>query len=113
MASQFTSNQEKKKKKQETRKMAKGSTTRATELKSGRDGCTPCSRLRAFVSFEDEEEHDKTPAPEPGAATPETATLSSGLSGATKSLSRNLAAELDDVAGQIRTMTTLTMGRRF
>ncbi|KAG2996842.1 hypothetical protein PC128_g25529 [Phytophthora cactorum] len=63
------------------------------------------------VSFENEEEHgpgvqdyyddfeDKTSAPEPGAPTPETATLSSGLSGATKSLSRNLAAELDDVAG--------------
>ncbi|KAG3233026.1 hypothetical protein PI124_g21891 [Phytophthora idaei] len=96
------SNQEKKKKKkeQEHRKMAKGSTTvPATPFKSGgaqrelqsrRDGCTPCSRLRAF---------NKTPAPEPGAATPETATLSSGLSGATKSLSRNLTAELDDVAG--------------
>ncbi|KAG3071060.1 hypothetical protein PI124_g21263 [Phytophthora idaei] len=41
---------------------------------------------------------DKTPAPKPGAATPDTATLSSGLSRATKSLARNLAAELDDVA---------------
>ncbi|RAW19979.1 hypothetical protein PC110_g23579, partial [Phytophthora cactorum] len=63
------------------------------------------------VSFEDEEEHgpdaqddyddheDKTPTPEPGAATLETTKLSSGLRGATKSLSRNLAAELDDVAG--------------
>ncbi|KAF1785593.1 hypothetical protein GQ600_13166 [Phytophthora cactorum] len=28
---------------------------RATRLKSGRGGCTTCSRLRAFVSFEDEE----------------------------------------------------------
>ncbi|KAG3230421.1 hypothetical protein PI124_g24481 [Phytophthora idaei] len=77
--------------------MAKGSSysfqvwrSAQRELKSGRDGSTPCSRLRAF---------NKTPAPEPGAAAPETATLSSGLSGATKSLSRNLATELDDVAG--------------
>ncbi|KAG3075494.1 hypothetical protein PI125_g21729 [Phytophthora idaei] len=102
--------------------MAKGFTTvPATPSKSGgarnesssRDGTA--ARLAAVselsVSFEDEEEHgldaqddyddyeDKTPAPESGAATPETATLSSGLSGATKSLSRNLAAELDDVAG--------------
>ncbi|KAG2816191.1 hypothetical protein PC111_g13247 [Phytophthora cactorum] len=63
------------------------------------------------LSFEDEEEHgpdaqddyddyeDKTPAPDPGVATPETATLSSGLSGAAKSLSRDLVVELDDVAG--------------
>ncbi|KAG3129904.1 hypothetical protein PI126_g20732 [Phytophthora idaei] len=102
--------------------MAKGSTTvPATPSKSGgarNESSSPdvtAARLAAVselsVSFEDEEEHgldaqddyddyeDKTPAPEPGAATPETATLSSGLSGATKSLSRNLAAELDDVAG--------------
>ncbi|KAG3051526.1 hypothetical protein PI125_g26274 [Phytophthora idaei] len=102
--------------------MAKGSTTApATPSKSGgarNESSSPnvtAARLAAVselsVSFEDEEEHglgaqddyddyeDKTPAPEPGAATPETATLSSGLSGATKSLSRNLAAELDDVAG--------------
>ncbi|KAG2972013.1 hypothetical protein PC121_g23829 [Phytophthora cactorum] len=90
--------------------MAKGSTTvPATPSKSGEarnESSSPdvmAARLAAVselsVSFEDEEEHDKTPAPEPGAATPETATLSSGLSGATKSLSRNLAAELDDVAG--------------
>ncbi|KAG3009028.1 hypothetical protein PC121_g10900 [Phytophthora cactorum] len=121
MASQFTSNQEKKKK-QETRKIAKGSTTVPTNPaksdgarnESSRPDVT-AARLAAVselsVSFEDEEEHgpdaqddyddyeDKTPAPEPGAATPETATLSSELSGATKSLSRNLAAELDDVAG--------------
>ncbi|KAG3156456.1 hypothetical protein PC128_g21865 [Phytophthora cactorum] len=100
--------------------MAKGSTTvPATPSKSGgarNERSSPnvtAARLAAVselsVSFEDEEEHgldaqddyddyeDKTPAP--GAATPETATLSSGLSGATKSLSRNLAAELDDVAG--------------
>ncbi|KAF1777483.1 Aspartic peptidase domain [Phytophthora cactorum] len=102
--------------------MAKGSTTvPATPSKSGgarNESSSPdvtAARLAAVselsVSFEDEEEHgldaqndyddseDKTPAPEPGAATPETATLSSGLSGATKSLSRNLAAKLDDVAG--------------
>ncbi|KAG3156169.1 hypothetical protein PC128_g21937 [Phytophthora cactorum] len=102
--------------------MAKGSTTvPATPSKSGgarNESSSPdvtTARLAAVselsVSFEDEEEHgpdaqddyddyeDKTPAPDPGAATPETATLSSGLSGATKSLSRNLAAELDDVAG--------------
>ncbi|KAF1774175.1 hypothetical protein GQ600_17690 [Phytophthora cactorum] len=102
--------------------MAKRSTTvPATPSKSGgarNESSSPdvtAARLAAVselsVSFEDEEEHgldaqddyddyeDKTPAPEPGAATPETATLSSGLSGATKSLSRNLAAELDDVAG--------------
>ncbi|KAG2838883.1 hypothetical protein PC112_g4302 [Phytophthora cactorum] len=121
MASQFTSNQEKKKK-QETRKIAKGSTTVPTNPaksdgarnESSRPDVT-AARLAAVselsVSFEDEEEHgpdaqddyddyeDKTPAPEPGAATPETATLSSELSGAMKSLSRNLAAELDDVAG--------------
>ncbi|KAG4036363.1 hypothetical protein PC123_g28067 [Phytophthora cactorum] len=82
--------------------MAKGSTTVPA---------TPSTVSELSVSFEDEEEHgpdaqddyedyeDKTPAPEPGAATPKIATLSSGLSGATKSLSRNLAAELDDVAG--------------
>ncbi|KAG3117268.1 hypothetical protein PI126_g24622 [Phytophthora idaei] len=122
MASQFTSNQEKKKKKQETRKMAEGSTTvPATPSKCGgaRNGRSSpdvtAARIAAVselsVSLEEEEEHgpdaqddyddyeDKTPTPEPGAATPETATLSSGLSGATKSLSRNLAAELDDVAG--------------
>ncbi|KAF1779683.1 hypothetical protein GQ600_13196 [Phytophthora cactorum] len=88
--------------------MAKGSTTvPATPSKSGgarNESSSPdvtAARLAAVselsVSFEDEEEHDA--GPEPGAATPETATLSSGLSGATKSLSRNLAAELDDVAG--------------
>ncbi|KAG2959437.1 hypothetical protein PC119_g26708 [Phytophthora cactorum] len=49
---------------------------------------------------DDYDDHeDKTPAPEPGATTPETATLSSELSGATKPLSRNLVAELDDLAG--------------
>ncbi|KAG2990445.1 hypothetical protein PC121_g19362 [Phytophthora cactorum] len=102
--------------------MAKGSTTvPATPSKSGEarnESSSPdvmAARLAAVsklsVSFEDKEEHgldaqddyddyeDKTPAPEPGAATPETTTLSSGLSGTTKSLSRNLAAELDDVAG--------------
>ncbi|KAG4047749.1 hypothetical protein PC123_g16900 [Phytophthora cactorum] len=102
--------------------MAKGSTTvPATPSKSGgahNERSSPdmtAARLASVselsVSFEDEEEHgpnaqydyddyeDKTPAPDPGAATPETATLSSGLSGATKSLSRNLVAELDDVAG--------------
>ncbi|RAW25585.1 hypothetical protein PC110_g17997, partial [Phytophthora cactorum] len=82
--------------------MAKGSTTvPATPSKSGgahNERSSPdvtAARLASVselsVSFEDEEEH--------GAATPETATLSSGLSGATKSLSRNLVAELDDVAG--------------
>ncbi|KAG3067810.1 hypothetical protein PI124_g21164 [Phytophthora idaei] len=98
--------------------MAKGSTTvPATPSKSGgaRNVCSSpnvtAARLASVselsVSFEDEEEHgpdaqddyndyeDKTPAPDPGAATPETAKLSSGLSGATKSLSRNLA---DDVS---------------
>ncbi|KAI9984305.1 hypothetical protein PInf_005649 [Phytophthora infestans] len=61
------------------------------------------------VSFEDEADigpdahdyddyEDKTPEPEPGAAIPETATLSSGMSGATRSLSKSLADELDDVA---------------
>ncbi|KAG3077412.1 hypothetical protein PI125_g21271 [Phytophthora idaei] len=102
--------------------MAKGSTTvPGTPSKSGgarNESSSPdvtAPRLAVVselsVSFEDEEEHgpdaqddcddceDKTPAPEPGAATPETANLSSGLSGATKSLSRNLAAELDDVGG--------------
>ncbi|RAW20301.1 hypothetical protein PC110_g23257 [Phytophthora cactorum] len=102
--------------------MAKGSTTvPATPSKSGgarNESSSPdvtAARLSAVselsVSFEVEEEHgpdaqddyddykDKTPAPDPGAATPETAKLSSGLSGATKSLLRNLAAELDDVAG--------------
>ncbi|KAG3133022.1 hypothetical protein PC128_g26399 [Phytophthora cactorum] len=130
MASEFTSNQEKKKK-QEARKMAKRSTTvPATPSKSGgarNESSSPdvaAARLAAVselsVSFEDEEEHgldvqddyddyeDKTPVPEPGAATPKTVTLSSGLSGATKSLSRSaqtatrtrgLATELDDVAG--------------
>ncbi|KAG3063310.1 hypothetical protein PI125_g24374 [Phytophthora idaei] len=102
--------------------MAKGPTTvPATPSKSGgarnessSSGVT-AARLAAVselsVSFEDEEEHgldaqddyddyeEKTLTPEPGAATPETATLSPGLSGAMKSLSRNLAAELDDVAG--------------
>ncbi|KAG4036287.1 hypothetical protein PC123_g28143 [Phytophthora cactorum] len=130
MASEFTSNQEKKKK-QEARKMAKRSTTvPATPSKSGgarNESSSPdvaAARLAAVselsVSFEDEEEHgldvqddyddyeDKTPVPDPGAATPKTVTLSSGLSGATKSLSRSaqtatrtrgLATELDDVAG--------------
>ncbi|RAW30780.1 hypothetical protein PC110_g12855, partial [Phytophthora cactorum] len=71
----------------------------------------PSTVSKLSVSFEDEEEHgpdaqddydeyeDKTPAPEPGVVTPETATLSSGLSGATKPLSRNPTAELDDVVG--------------
>ncbi|KAG3223388.1 hypothetical protein PC129_g5937 [Phytophthora cactorum] len=106
MASQFTSNQAKKQKKkeQEHRKMAKGSTTvPATPFKSGGAQRELKSRheeehgLDAQDDYDDYE--DKTPAPEPGAATPETATLSSGLSGATKSLSRNLTAELDDVVG--------------
>ncbi|KAG3030360.1 hypothetical protein PC128_g3716 [Phytophthora cactorum] len=102
--------------------MAKGSTTvPATPSKSGgarNESSSPVvttARLAAVsklsVSFEDEEEHgpdaqddydeyeDKTPAPEPGVVTPETATLSSGLSGATKPLSRNPTAELDDVVG--------------
>ncbi|KAG2810274.1 hypothetical protein PC111_g15729 [Phytophthora cactorum] len=108
MASQFTINQEKKKKKHETRKMAKEPTTSSSPDVTAARLAAVCE---LSVSFEDEEEHgldaqddyedyeDKTPAPEPGAATPETATLLSGLSGATKSLSRNLAAVLDDVAG--------------
>ncbi|KAG3232123.1 hypothetical protein PI124_g22789 [Phytophthora idaei] len=102
--------------------MAKESTTvPATPSKSGgarNESSSPgvtAARLAAIselsLSFEDEEEHspdaqddyddyeDKMPVPEPGAATPETATLSPGLSGATKSFSRNLATELDDVAG--------------
>ncbi|KAG3069731.1 hypothetical protein PI125_g23142 [Phytophthora idaei] len=102
--------------------MVKGSATvLATPSKSGgarNESSSPdvtAARLAAVsklsVSFKDEEQHgpdaqddyddyeDKMPAPEPGVATPETAQLSSGLSGATKSLSRNLAAELDDVAG--------------
>ncbi|KAG2774849.1 hypothetical protein PC129_g23854 [Phytophthora cactorum] len=102
--------------------MARGSTTvPATPAKSGgaRDESSSpdatAARLAVVsvlsVSFENEVDNypdaqydyddyeDKTLAPEPGAATPETATLSMGLSGATKSLSRNLAAELDDVAG--------------
>ncbi|KAG2848165.1 hypothetical protein PC118_g662 [Phytophthora cactorum] len=102
--------------------MAKGSTTVPATLSKSGGACNESSspnvtaaRLGAVselsVSFEDEDEHgpdaqndyndyeDKTLAPEPGAGkTPETATLSSGLSGATKSLSMNLAAELDDVA---------------
>ncbi|KAG3049900.1 hypothetical protein PI124_g24018 [Phytophthora idaei] len=84
--------------------MAKGSTTvPATPSKSGgarNEGSSPdmtaahhAAVSELSVSFEDEEEHgpnarddyddyeDKTPASEPGAATPETATLSSGLSG--------------------------------
>ncbi|KAG3230650.1 hypothetical protein PI124_g24252 [Phytophthora idaei] len=107
---------------EETRKIVKGSTTvPATPSKSGGalyESSSPdvtAARLAAVselsVSFEDEEEHgsdaqddyddyeDKTPAAEPGAVTPETATPSPGLSGATKSLSGNLSAELDDVAG--------------
>ncbi|KAG3143144.1 hypothetical protein PC128_g24650 [Phytophthora cactorum] len=80
--------------------MAKGSTTvTATPSKSGgarNARLSPdvtAARLAAVYAF------DKNPAPEPGAATPETATLLAGLSAATKSLSRSLAAELDDVAG--------------
>ncbi|KAG3090642.1 hypothetical protein PI125_g17626 [Phytophthora idaei] len=80
--------------------MVKGSTTvPATPSKSGgarNESSSPDVTAACFaavselsVSFEDEEEHgldaqddyndyeDKTPAPEPGAATPETATLSS------------------------------------
>ncbi|KAG3114624.1 hypothetical protein PI124_g2872 [Phytophthora idaei] len=102
--------------------MAIGSTTvPATPFKSAglrNEGSSPdvtAARHTAvsdlLLSFGDEEEHgpdaqddyddyeDKTPAPDPGVATPETATLSSGLSGAAKSLSRDLVAELDDVAG--------------
>ncbi|KAG2804078.1 hypothetical protein PC129_g672 [Phytophthora cactorum] len=116
MASQLTSNQVKKKKRD--KKMAKdlrryqlllpGLVERATRAQV-RTCLAAVSEL--LVSFEDEEKHgpdaqddyddyeDKTPAPEPGAATPESATLSSGLSGAMKSLSRNLTTELDDVAG--------------
>ncbi|KAG3114062.1 hypothetical protein PI125_g6772 [Phytophthora idaei] len=103
------SNQEEKKPKKETRKMAKGATTvPATPAKAGGvrnessslDGTA--ARLPAVselsVSFEDEglrrsdanddykDYEDKTPTPEPGTATLETAMLSSGLSGATKSL---------------------------
>ncbi|KAG2763112.1 hypothetical protein PC129_g15467 [Phytophthora cactorum] len=89
--------------------MARGSTTGpATPAKSGgaRDESpspdVTAARLAAVselsVSFEAEVDNDpaarddydkyedKTPAPEPGAATPETAPLSSGLRGATKSL---------------------------
>ncbi|KAG3070130.1 hypothetical protein PI124_g21122 [Phytophthora idaei] len=81
--------------------MAKGSTTvPATPSKSGgarNESSSPdvtAPRLATVselsVNFEDEEEHgpdaqddydeyeNKTPAPEPGAVTPETATLSSG-----------------------------------
>ncbi|KAG2960130.1 hypothetical protein PC119_g26488 [Phytophthora cactorum] len=79
--------------------MAKGSTTvPATPSKSGgarNETSSPdvaAARLAAVSEL-------STPAPEPSAVTPETTTLSSGLSGATKSFSRNLAAELDDVAG--------------
>ncbi|QQA74018.1 hypothetical protein JAV55_21450 (plasmid) [Bacillus licheniformis] len=98
--------------------MAKGQpTVPVTPAKSGgarNESSSPAARFAAAtelsVSFDDEADigpdahdyedyEDKTPAPEPGAATPETATLSSGLSGATRSLSRNLADELDDVAG--------------
>ncbi|KAI9979809.1 hypothetical protein PInf_027840 [Phytophthora infestans] len=112
----FTSNQEKKNKKK-TRNMAKGQpTVPVTPAKSGgarNESSSPAARFAAAtelsVSFDDEADsgpdahdyedyEDKTPAPEPGAATPETATLSSGLSGATRSLSRNLADELGDVA---------------
>ncbi|KAI9993990.1 hypothetical protein PInf_016520 [Phytophthora infestans] len=98
--------------------MAKGQpTVPATPAKSGgarNESSSPAARFAAAtelsVSFDDEADigpdahdyedyEDKTPAPEPGAATPETSTLSSGLSGATRSLSRILADELDDVAG--------------
>ncbi|KAI9989037.1 hypothetical protein PInf_022760 [Phytophthora infestans] len=98
--------------------MAKGQpTVPVTPAKSGgarNESSSPAARFAAAtelsVSFDDETDigpdahdyedyEDKTPAPEPGAATPETARLSSGLSGATKSLSRNLADEHDDVAG--------------
>ncbi|KAI9983866.1 hypothetical protein PInf_005139 [Phytophthora infestans] len=115
---QYTSYQEKKNKKTKTRNTAKGQpTVPVTLAKSGgaRDeGSSPAARFATAtelsVSFDDEagsgpdahdyeDYEDKTPDTEPGAATPETATLSSGLSGVTKSLSRNLADELDDVAG--------------
>ncbi|KAI9986301.1 hypothetical protein PInf_025239 [Phytophthora infestans] len=101
--------------------MAKGQpTVPATPAKSGgvrNESSSPDMSAARFaaatelsVSFDDEADigpdahdyedyKDKTPAPEPGAATTETTTLSSGLSGATRSLSRNLADELDDVAG--------------
>ncbi|KAF1774181.1 Retrotransposon gag domain [Phytophthora cactorum] len=119
MASQFTSNQEKKKK-QEAKKWRKIYDGTSYPSKSGgarNESSSPdvtAARLAAVselsVSFEEKRNMVWTPkmitmimkkdaGPEPGAATPETATLSSGLSGATKSLSRNLAAELDDVAG--------------
>ena len=117
MAFQFTSYQEKRNNKK-TRNMAKGQpTVPVTPAKSGgarNESSSPAARFAAAtelsVSFDDEADidpdahdyedyEDKTPAPEPGAATPETATLSSGLSGATKSLSRNLADELDNCCG--------------
>ncbi|KAI9990511.1 hypothetical protein PInf_021603 [Phytophthora infestans] len=98
--------------------MAKGQpTVPVTPAKSGgarNESSSPAAHFAAVtelsVSFDDEADigpdahdyedyEDKTPAPVPGAATPETATLSSELSGATKSLSWNLADELDDVAG--------------
>ncbi|KAG2768695.1 hypothetical protein PC129_g19249 [Phytophthora cactorum] len=101
--------------------MAKGSkVVRATpaELSRARNESSrpdaAAARLAAInellVGFGDEEcdgpdaqdDYDdyegKTPTPEPGAATSKTATLASRLSGATKSLSRILAAGLD-VAG--------------
>ncbi|KAG3129545.1 hypothetical protein PI126_g20917 [Phytophthora idaei] len=102
--------------------MAKGSATvLATPSKSGgarNESSSPdvtaallAAVSKLSVSFGDEVDNDpdaqddyddyedKTPAPEPGSTTLETATLSSELSGATKPLSRNLVAELDDLAG--------------
>ncbi|KAG4038728.1 hypothetical protein PC123_g25716 [Phytophthora cactorum] len=117
MAFQSTSNQER----EETRNKKNGQRIcDGTSYSSKSDGernksSSPnvtAARLAAVSELSlNEEEHGldaqddydnyevKSPAPEPGAATPETATLSSGLSGATKSVSRNLAAEIDDVAG--------------
>ncbi|ETP28186.1 hypothetical protein F442_22524 [Phytophthora nicotianae P10297] len=99
-----TSNQEKKNKKiKKTRKIAKGKSTAvpATPAKSvgaRYESSSPDGTAASFAAVSEL----STPVPEPGAVTPETATLSSGLSGATKLLSRNLAAELDDVAAAKR-----------
>ncbi|KAI9987043.1 hypothetical protein PInf_022901 [Phytophthora infestans] len=91
--------------------------TPAKTCGAGNEGLSPdvsavrfAAATELSVSFDDEADigpdphdydayEDKTPAPEPGAATPETVTLSSGLSGTTRSLSRSLADELDDAAG--------------
>ncbi|ETO63482.1 hypothetical protein F444_18825 [Phytophthora nicotianae P1976] len=88
---------------QENKKIAKGKSTAvpATPAKSvgaRYESSSPDGTAARFAAVSEL----STPVPEPGAVTPETATLSSGLSGATKLLSRNLAAELDDVAAAKR-----------